>query len=120
MVGAGRFELPTPGPPERDASFFWYFLRPGCPPLSLIYPASEVAPAKNWAPVGCNFAIAAMVSTNGGRAPPAAVFFCYVPKLRTYKSPLPTKLPANGPGGRADELSGANLTRPPSTFICFP
>ena len=22
MVGAGRFELPTPGPPERDTMFF--------------------------------------------------------------------------------------------------
>ena len=23
LVGAGRFELPTPGPPERELSFFW-------------------------------------------------------------------------------------------------
>jgi hypothetical protein len=36
LVGAGRFELPTPGPPERGDAFFQYFVVP-CPPAKSLY-----------------------------------------------------------------------------------
>jgi hypothetical protein len=35
MVGAGRFELPTPVPPERELLYFWYFAAPRRPIVSL-------------------------------------------------------------------------------------
>ena len=42
LVGAARFELATPGPPDRDAMFFWSLAVSRDPFLSLyirIYPA---------------------------------------------------------------------------------
>ena len=55
MVGAGRFELPTPGPPDRNAMFSWSLRGSGCPALSLYIQGHEQHWRKPWLPLGCNF-----------------------------------------------------------------
>jgi hypothetical protein len=57
MVGAARFELATPGPPERELLFFQCFAVPCSPSQSLFIKPSGENTAESLACLGLQFGL---------------------------------------------------------------